>query len=191
MAGVNRAEPTPSFESYSLNKSVNRRSDKPCVFLSHISIDKESAVEIGNYIMKYADIDIYLDIYDEQLQQAAGAQDAKKITEFIESGIANSTHTMCLVSQNTVNSWWVPFELGYAKKSGKELSSLKLKGDVPLPEYLAIGSIIRGTKSLNAYIEKIVLEWKLERPYGSNIDIDLESYTKSCHPLDDHLDWNE
>ncbi|WP_445395893.1 toll/interleukin-1 receptor domain-containing protein [Zobellella sp. An-6] len=190
MAGINRAKPTPMFESYSFNKSASRGVDRPCIFLSHISVDKTSAIEIGNYIMNYADIDIYLDIYDEGLQQAAGAQDAKKITEFIESGITKSTHTMCLVSKDTVNSWWVPFELGYAKKSGKELSSLKLKGDVSLPEYLAIGSIIRGTRSLNEYIEKIVRDWKEDRSYSDNLEVALESHSKSGHPLDNYLDWS-
>jgi hypothetical protein len=43
---------------------------------------------------------------------------------------------MCLVSAATVRSWWVPYELGFAKRAGKHLATLKVKGEVVLPEYL-------------------------------------------------------
>lgn len=104
--------------------------------------------------MENAGIDVYLDIYDNELQNAANIGDPEIITAIIERGISTSTHAMCLVSEKTINSWWVPYELGYAKKSGKKISSLKLKGNIYLPEFLRIGEIIQGTKSLNEYMKK-------------------------------------
>lgn len=191
MSGINRARPTleVGFASYDSNKSFSIERQKPCIFLSHISVDKEDAEKLAKYIMEKADIDVYLDIYDKELQNAVVLQDPSKITALIERGIASSTHAMCLISEKTVNSWWVPYELGYAKKSGKEICSLKLKGDVKLPEFLKIGDLIYGTKSLNEYIEKIIAEAR--RTKGeTNINASLESYLSLNHSLGSVLDRN-
>ena len=112
--GINRAL---NNISKSLNESVKFASkNKPCVFLSHRSLDKDMVEEIGKYIMK-AGLDIYLDKYDEELQRADKGKNDKLITECIQKGISESTHIMCLLSPNTINSWWVPYEIGYADKS--------------------------------------------------------------------------
>ena len=133
MGGINRA----LYEQRHLAKASN-----PCVFLSHISVDKSTAIAIGDYIKKQGDIDIYLDLNDEELQRAVKRDDPTGITKFIEQGLSYSTHIMCLVSAAPVESWWVPYELGFAKNAGKHLSTLKLKGEIALPAYLQISEII-------------------------------------------------
>src|SRR5947209_315445 len=138
MAGINRA--------LHENRILAKASEvlgQPCIFLSHISIDKPAIEAIAKYIAACGDIDVYLDVNDEDLQRAAKGGDAAAVTEFIERGISNSTHIMCLVSGNTVQSWWVPYELGFAKKSGKPLATLKLKDAVNLPAYLEVSEIIK------------------------------------------------
>lgn len=191
MTGRNRALPVPAMESYNFNKSYASSSeDKPCIFLSHISIDKTAVQGIADYIMEKADIDVYLDIHDDALQTAVYRGDSEEITALIERGITSSSHAMCLISEETIKSWWVPYELGYAKKSGKEISSLKLKGTVDLPDFLKIGTLIHGTKSLNEYIEKAIRDYKITKSYSS-INESLESHSDSNHPLDNILDWNE
>jgi hypothetical protein len=99
--GINRAKPTPQLESnnYNLNKSLPGRYDKPCIFLSHISVDKKDAEKLADYIMEKADIDVYLDIYDRELQNAVTLKEPSKITDLIECGITSSTHAMCLISE--------------------------------------------------------------------------------------------
>ena len=151
MAGQNRALLSESIAVAKVRSSI----EKPCIFLSHISEDKEAVKAIGEYIMENGDIDIYLDIYDSKLQTAVQNDDAQGITKFIERGLNASTHLMCLYSEKTVRSWWVPYEIGYRKRSSAEVSSLKLKGEVELPAYLEVGVVIRGTDSLNKYLEKI------------------------------------
>jgi len=189
MAGRNRALQVPGLASFESNKSyASANEDKPCIFLSHISIDKTAVEGIADYIMEKADIDVYLDIHDEALQKAVDRGNSEEITALIERGIASSSHTMCLISEETVKSWWVPYELGYAKKSGKEISSLKLKGSVELPDFLKIGALIHGTKSLNEYIERVISDFKIIKSYSS-INESLESHTESKHPLDNILDW--
>jgi hypothetical protein len=178
VAGSNRA----LYENRHLAKA-----NKSCIFLSHISVDKSSAIAIGNYITKQGDIDIYLDLNDEELQRAVKGDDPTGITKFIEQGLSNSTHIMCLVSAATVGSWWVPYELGFAKNAGKYLSTLKLKGAITLPPYLQISEIIPGTKTLNEFLTRV--------RQGLGKAASLRSLTEtliahtSPHPLDEHLDF--
>jgi hypothetical protein len=180
VAGINRA----LFENRQLAKV-----SQPCIFLSHISVDKSSAIAIGNYITKQGDIDIYLDLNDEELQRAVKKDDPTAITKFIEQGLSHSTHIMCLVSAETVKSWWVPYELGFAKNAGKHLSTLKLKGEITLPPYLQISEIIPGTDTLNNYLTR------LRQGLGKAAAVrtlteTLISSGAQPHPLDQHLNWN-
>jgi antiphage defense system Thoeris ThsB-like protein len=181
MAGINRAL------DESLAKS--RSGTIPCIFLSHIAIDKTSAVVIGQYVMQHGDIDIYLDVNDPDLQAAAVNNDAKRVTRFIERGLSRSTHIMCLISTVTVKSWWVPYELGFAKSAGKHLSTLKLQGDVELPAFLEISEIIRGTKTLNQYLSEV--RSGLTRASGTTtLTKSLIEHYILTHPLDKYLDFN-
>jgi Thoeris protein ThsB, TIR-like domain len=178
VAGINRA----LYEQRHLAKAGN-----PCIFLSHISVDKSSATAIGDYIKKQGDIDIYLDLNDEDLQSAVRRDDPMGITRFIEQGLSSSTHIMCLVSAATVGSWWVPYELGFAKNAGKHLSTLKLKGEITLPAYLKISEIIPGTKTLNDFLTR-VRQGLGKTAAVRSLTETLISHT-SAHPLDQHLDY--
>jgi hypothetical protein len=159
----------------------------PCIFLSHISVDKPAVKRIADYITSQGDIDIYLDTDDEDLQRAATSGDAVAMTEFIERGLSNCTHVMCLVSADTVRSWWVPYELGFGKKSGKPLATLKLKDAEELPAYLKISEIIRGTKSLNSYLTRV--KRSLSSANITELTESLIRHSASPHPLDTYLDW--
>jgi hypothetical protein len=180
MAGINRA----LYEQRHLAKAGN-----PCIFLSHISVDKSSAIEIGNYITKRGDIDIYLDMNDEELQNAVRASDPAGVTEFIERGLSYSTHIMCLVSAATVGSWWVPYELGFAKNAGNHLSTLKLKGEIALPAFLQISEIILGTKTLNDFLTRVRQGLAKTAAVHTRTST-LISESAQPHPLDQYLNWN-
>jgi hypothetical protein len=181
MAGVNLA----LYESRTTTKGAS--SARPCIFLSHLSTDKSAARAIGNYITQQGDIDIYLDIHDQALQDAVQSHDASGITALIERGLSLSTHITCIISNDTARSWWVPYELGFAKSKGKHLSSLKLK-DVTLPAYLEISEIIHGTDSLNLFLTRI----RRGLSKAASVDSLTESLLRSSmsnHPLDPYLDW--
>jgi hypothetical protein len=183
MAGINRA----AAENRGLAKLCESLG-QPCIFLSHISVDKSAVIEIARYITARGDIDVYLDVNDDELQRAANAGNAAAITEFIERCLSNSTHIMCLVSASTVRSWWVPYELGFAKKSGMPLATLRLKDAVELPEYLEISEIIRGTKSLNLYLTGVKRGLRKSIAAG-NLTESLIQNSAMQHPLDSYLDW--
>jgi hypothetical protein len=188
MAGINRAlrHRAIATECFSEEK-------KPCVFLSHLSANKKAVEAVGEYIRKEGDIDIYLDKEDFDLQLANFEDDHEAITGCIERGISNSTHILCCVTEKTVKSWWVPYEIGYAKKSSKDIATLKLqKGEIYLPSFLNIGKIIFGIESLNNYITNIKTQ-----PYKSVSNLSQESlqegliYHLISHPLDDYLDYDK
>ncbi|WP_277014967.1 toll/interleukin-1 receptor domain-containing protein [Flavobacterium lindanitolerans] len=183
-----------------LAESIKDRSlhSRPCVFLSHKREDKSACRKIADYL-KNAGIDYYLDEEDDNLQYASERGDAVRITESIKNGIKNSSHMMVVVSDQTYRSLWVPFEVGYGhaaildqeklqlEKNRIRLSVLTLKdiAEKTLPDYLQVGYVIKGTKSLNEYISKITN--KLEKSLISeNL---LFSYNKISHPLDTVLNW--
>ena len=67
---------------------------------------------------------------------------------------------MCIISRATKLSWWVPYEIGYGKKNGNEISTLPLK-ELPAneyPSYLKITRQLTGIKSLNDYLVEILRE---------------------------------
>ena len=171
---------------------------RPCVFLSHKREDKNACKEIANYL-KNAGIDYYLDEEDSKLQYASSIGDPIKITESIKNGIKESTHMMVVVSDKTYRSLWVPFEVGYghasildqekwqSQENRIKLSVLTLKdiSEKTLPDYLQVGYIIKGTKSLNEYISKITD--RLEKSLINEHRVFSNSQAK--HPLDNVLNW--
>ncbi len=171
---INRAI-QESFERNNIYKSADS-----CIFISHKSSDKEWAIKLGEHIKNVYNIDIYLDIYDKGLQVATLLDDHHKIVEHIQKGISLSTHLMCLISESTNPSWWVPYEIGYAKKSSKRISSLKIKNISDVPSFLKIEDVLMGAKSLNEYLKKI-------NPYRAIND--MYEFNKSKYPINDYLDW--
>jgi len=137
--------------------------------------------------MQNGDCDIYLDIYDDGLQTAVKNGNPQMITKYIEEGLEQSSHVMCLVSEGTIKSWWVPYELGYGKRANKDLSTLTLKGTVTLPPFLEISTILRGTKSLNDYLQSI--SDRVSRSVYESLRQSLKSHVVPIHPLDNYLDW--
>ncbi|MBN1064161.1 toll/interleukin-1 receptor domain-containing protein [Clostridium botulinum] len=148
--GINIAE--------SVQKSINNYTfaskEKPVVFLSHKSEDKDFVESIGEYLMK-SGIDIYLDKRDFKLQSAVASDNAEEITECIQEGIAKSDYILCFVSRNTVKSWWVPYEIGYGKKANKEIATLVRDDVTYVPSYLEIEETIKSIEEINGYIKRI------------------------------------
>lgn len=166
--------------------------DNICIFLSHKSEDKDYVRAIGEHIMN-SGIDIYLDENDFELQMASQKNDAKKVTACIEKGIEESSHILCLVSDKTRKSWWVPYELGYGKSSQKDLCIIKRKGSEKLPDYLAIEKQVTRGIELDNYLNKIHREYG--RVLNENKIFDSTGYktiSKTAgaytHPLKDYLE---
>lgn len=146
MKGMNRAKNRGLYESTQLSEN--------CIFISHKYEDLAAAKEIASYITD-SGIDIYLDDKDSGLLAAVKANDSKKIVDCIENALASSTHILVLVTENTRNSWWVPYEVGYAKNGGTQIASLLLKNVNEFPDYLKIEKTLTGYESFSSYIRDI------------------------------------
>lgn len=182
--GINIAESV--YKSYYESNNSTR---KPVVFLSHKSEDKAYVESVGNYLMA-AGIDIYLDKNDFQLQVAVSSDNPKKITECIQEGISKCDYILCFVSNNTVRSWWVPYEIGYGKKSNKGISTLIRSNVNSIPEYLKIEEIITNISGINAYIKRItgIFGIPLNECYGWEQRAgDSIEKSSSSHPLSSYL----
>jgi len=191
MKGINRADSNQyifrllsRFEAKVLDR---KDENEKCIFISHKKEDTDECETVAQYLMN-AGIDIYFDKYDKTIHQLVEEGNSDKITEHLQDGIDRSTHMLCVVSKQTISSYWVPFEVGYGFHH-TDLGVLTLKGisDEELPEYMRIERVrlIRGTNSLNNYIgdlteeSKEVLETKELIQKNSN----------KQHPLDSVLDW--
>lgn len=126
----------------------------PCVFIAHRKKDRDKAVEVGR-IIKRADIDIYLDEDDKPLQVADAAKDHQKVVEYIEAGLSKSTHFLGVITDNTVGSWWVPFEFGMAKNAGLACAHLITKEVKELPSFIQVSRILCNNGLVVAWVESL------------------------------------
>lgn len=100
-----------------------------------------------------------------------------------------------VISDKTIHSKWVPFEIGYGHASivhknletlendiSINLAFLTLKeiSDIPIPDFLQIATPIRGIKSLNEYLDRI-------KPS----DVELRKYYNSEPSLEKVLKWDK
>lgn len=141
-------------------RSVRVCQDRRCVFISHKKEDESAAIAIGSYLTDVVGINIYLDIQDCVLSEAVSASNDQKIVDSITQGLNYSTHLLCLISDKTKLSWWVPYEIGYADKQATNIAILKLKNVEDIPSYLKIKKVIYNTDEFLRYVSGL-------GPYGS------------------------
>lgn len=177
----NRALDNEDIKKFGLESQFSRDTEY-CIFISHKHEDKKAAEVIADFIIKKANIDVYLDNRDNGLQQAVKEGNDKKIVEYIEKGISSSTHILCLVSDYTKNSWWVPYEIGYSKKAKVSINSLILKNTNDIPSFLKVENVYLGFKSLYDFLKNI--STSLEKNFYG-----IDYSTK--YGLESYLEWNK
>lgn len=151
MAGINRALPQEISKFAKMNESVFA-SQSNCVFISYKSEDIDIAKNIAEYIKVILDTDVYLDDNDYGLKHAVATNNHKQITAFINKGINMSTHILCLVTDKTQTSWWVPYEIGYGKKGAKAIGILQPKTVADIPSFLKIEHIVKHKTELAKFV---------------------------------------
>lgn len=129
---------------------------KMCFFISHKNEDTDAAIELGNHIMNDFGYNIYLDVYDGALQEADENDDVDSIVKSIHKGLNYSTHLLCVVTDKSKESWWIPYEIGYAQAKDKKTASIKIKTSEYLPSFLRASDseVFNTIKELDAYLSK-------------------------------------
>lgn len=131
-----------------------------CVFISHKKEDEDVAIAIGTYLTDTVGVNIYLDTHDCILKEAVSLDNDQLITESIKKGLTCSSDLLCLISDKTKLSWWVPYEIGFADKQEIDIAILKLKNVEDIPSYLKIKHTLLNTEDFLQYVSKL-------GPYGS------------------------
>ena len=173
MSGINR--------KYLNESSRLSRKSQLCVFISHQKSDTSACNKIAEFL-KSSGIDVYFDEYDSDLRIAVQEDNPKKVVDAIRIGINNSTHMLCVISPNTLNSKWVLFEVGYCYDS-TEVMVLTLKGinKENLPHYVRAAKVIRDIYDINKFVEDRKGKYILEARNFSD-------YSSKEHPLNNIMD---
>lgn len=161
---------------YPLGRSTSTKtaaigSQRPCVFISHYSGDKETARKIAHAVMNLG-LDVYFDEYDADLALAAAVGDDLKIAQCIEKGLDRSTHLLGVITDRTFGSWWVPYEIGGSTGRGRAVAHIVDKKVHHPPSYLSLGAIIRTVEELRAWATSTLPATMPERYATSRVNLD-------------------
>ncbi len=123
---------------------------RPCVFISHKKDDANFARHLSDYIMERG-INVYFDENDPILSKEHKSPD--EVVNAIKKGLGKSTHMIIVLSKKTLESNWVPWEVGFASAKDKEYRLLRLNdvlGDIP--EFYKVAKILNDYDDLNKYL---------------------------------------
>ena len=137
-----------------LNESERRlfssSASQPCVFISHKKEDADFARHLSDYVMERG-INVYFDENDPIL--AKEHKSPGEVVNAIKKGLEKSTHMIIVLSKKTLESNWVPWEVGFASAKDKEYRLLRLNdvlGEVP--DFYKVAKILNDYDDLNKYL---------------------------------------
>jgi len=116
------------------------------VFISYRHSDREKAAQINSRLIA-AGINTYMDVLDPE------SQTTQNITEVITKNIARASHLIAVISKQTAQSWWVPFEIGEATISATRIASFRT-GYSELPEFLQMWPQMTRHYHLDMFIDE-------------------------------------
>jgi TIR domain-containing protein len=123
------------------------------VFISHSHLDKDKAREVAG-VLQASKVDYYLDEEDEELQIADEHHNHGAVVQRIEAGLMACTHLLGLITENTKNSWWVPYEIGSATGHARNCAHLIDAEVKQLPSYIQTATIIPDRLALRDWLPK-------------------------------------
>lgn len=161
MPGVNRFFSTAGLKAEM--RSSASTSTGTCVFISYRKVDQDAANVIAHYLKFDVGVDIYFDEQDTELEAAVAANSDKGIVECLERGLDFSTHLLGVLSPNTKDSWWVPFEIGSARRKKAEVGYILIKDVDDLPSYLKIATLVKNQDELKNWARSLKEVYLWER----------------------------
>lgn len=116
------------------------------VFISHRTADDAKAQALAQRLHTKHNIRCYVNDFDPE------AKTTREITNLIVNRINICTHLMALVTNATVGSWWVPFEIGVARQGERRITSFD-SSTVELPEFLTEWPVMTSETDLDLFAE--------------------------------------
>lgn len=138
------------------------------VFISHRTSDDARARRLADRLLTKHNIICYLDHVDPE------ASTTREITDLIVGRINACTHLIALVTDATVGSWWVPFEIGVARQGERRITSFDAS-TVSLPEFLTEWPVMTIEAHLGLFAEAYHRD-RTSRPL-------IEKYASGSRPI--------
>ncbi len=114
------------------------------VFVSHKQEDSAAASRVA-VALRSRDVDVYVDVLDQQLRKSAD-----DLTGYLRLQLDACTHLMVILSNQTRESWWVPFEIGLATEKDYPIATFAVEA-ASLPEYLKKWPYLKDGQDLATY----------------------------------------
>lgn len=156
--GINKAIESQYkiFEIKRLLHDLEYTQNRTCIFISHKKEDIDKAREVADYIMECG-VDIYFDENDEVLSNPGTSKDPIEVTNAINKALNRSTHMICVISNKTKESWWVPYEIGYVSSKSsfttRKIGILLINDINQLPDYLFLSTKIETVIDLDNFVK--------------------------------------
>lgn len=115
------------------------------IFLSHQQADERFAVETARRLSTMHRIDCYLDVIDPYINGRV-----EDLADHIRAKMSDCTQLLAIVSNATLASQWVPWEIGVATEKDFPLATYSADGQKP-PEFLAKWPYLRSVVDLDRY----------------------------------------
>ena len=118
------------------------------VFISHKSDDMKIAEKHADDLRSLG-FEIYFDKYDPNI---ASSKDKAK---YIQDKILESTDLLVIITENTQDSWWVPFEIGISTVFDVRIASIVYDNSPPLPSFIKKWPIIDTQEKYKLYLNEL------------------------------------
>lgn len=132
------------------------------IFISHTTRDDSLAQKVFLRLKHIHSIDCYIDDMDKELSKKRGNS---QLTPLLVDRLRRCDTLLAVVSSNTKNSWWVPFEIGTAREMPRVITSYTSLRDQPLydgqdalPEYLLEWPRLRSDNDIDIFAREYKLK---------------------------------
>lgn len=151
------------------------------VFISHKNKDSDAALKIGSYL-KSEGIETYIDVFDP------ATKTTEDITSLILDRLSLCTHLIAVVSENTKESWWVPFEIGAASEAARRICSYKKPYTYEeLPQYLTKWPIMTSPEHMKLFVRNYRSDINKKSVIGTISEAFIKSYRSDANRFHDSL----
>ena len=129
-----------------LMKAYTTHTEESDVFLSYQHADQSTALELANDLDRKGR-SVFIDVHDDTL--VPGQPD---LDDALVTAISKSDTMIIIVSDETQDSWWVPWEIGVSTPSRKPKAMYKPRTHRPLPTFLEKLQRLRDASEANTWV---------------------------------------
>ena len=116
------------------------------VFISHKESDTAEAESVARRV-RVNGLDVYLDSIDNALYK-----DGPELADYLLKRMGECQQLIAVLSSETKDSWWVPWEIGVGSEKGFRMASYAISY-VQLPSYLQKWPVLKSLSDVDKYCQ--------------------------------------